>query len=81
MELSERTGLLSVGINLLLVVMKYNMVVLAGTVALLVDSSYSSYDVISSAIMFEGMKISKRKSKGIKRFHGNFVGRMRLYPG
>lgn len=73
--------MLSVGINLLLVVMKYNMVVLAGTVALLVDASHSLYDVISSAIMFEGIKISKRKSKGIKRFHGNFVVRMKLCPG
>ena len=81
MELSEKTGLLSVGINLLLVVMKYNMVVPANTVALLVDASYSSYDVISSAIMFEDIKISKRKSKGIKRFHGNLVGRMKLCPG
>ena len=39
MEISEKTGLLSIGINLLLVVMKYNMVVPAGTVALLVDAS------------------------------------------
>lgn len=63
MELSEKTGLLSVGINLLLVVIKYILAVLAGSVALLADAIHSFSDVISSATVFIGIKISKRKSR------------------
>ncbi|MGD8706224.1 MAG: cation diffusion facilitator family transporter, partial [Syntrophobacterales bacterium] len=63
MELSEKIGLLSVGINLLLVVIKYTLAVLAGSVALLADAIHSFSDVISSATVFVGIKISKRKSR------------------
>jgi cation diffusion facilitator family transporter len=63
MEQSERTGLLSVGINLLLVVIKYTLAMLAGSVALLADAIHSFSDVISSATVFAGIKISKRKSR------------------
>ena len=64
MELSDKTGFLSVGINLLLVVIKYTLAVLAGSVALLADAIHSFSDVISSATVFVGIKISKRKSRG-----------------
>jgi cation diffusion facilitator family transporter len=63
MEESEKAGLFSVGINLLLVVIKYSLAVLAGSVALFADAIHSFSDVISSATVFSGVKISKRKSK------------------
>jgi cation diffusion facilitator family transporter len=63
MEQSEKTALFSVGINLLLVVIKYVLAVLAGSVALLADAIHSFSDVISSATVLAGIKISKRKSK------------------
>jgi divalent metal cation (Fe/Co/Zn/Cd) transporter len=81
MDLSEKTGLLSVGINLLLVVIKYILAVLSGSVALLADAIHSFSDVISSATVFLGIRISKRKSKGIKRIYENSGGRMKLCPG
>ena len=63
MEQSEKTGLHSVGINLLLVVIKYTLAILADSVALLADAIHPFSDVISSATVLTGIKISKRKSK------------------
>ena len=62
MEESEKVGLFSIGVNLLLVVIKYSLALLSGSVALLADSVHSFSDVISSATVFTGIKISKRKS-------------------
>ncbi len=63
MEESEKVGLFSMAVNLLLVVIKYLLAVLAGSVALFADAIHSFSDVISSATVFAGVKISKRKSK------------------
>ena len=63
MEEGEKVALVSVGINLVLVVFKYFLALLAGSVALLADAIHSFSDVISSATVFAGIKISKRKSK------------------
>jgi cation diffusion facilitator family transporter len=64
MEEGEKVALLSIGINLVLVFIKYFLALLAGSVALLADVIHSFSDVISSATVFAGIKISKRKSKG-----------------
>ena len=63
MEEDEKVALLSIGINLVLVFIKYLLALLAGSVALLADAIHSFSDVISSATVFAGIKISKRKSK------------------
>jgi divalent metal cation (Fe/Co/Zn/Cd) transporter len=76
MERSEKIGFYSISVNLVLVAIKLFLSVLSGSVALLADAIHSSTDVISSATVFAGIKISKRTSKGFP--HGlyqveNFV--------
>jgi len=63
MEQSERIRFYSVGINLLLVVIKIFLCILSGSVVLIADAIHSSTDVISSLAVFAGIKISKRTSK------------------
>jgi cation diffusion facilitator family transporter len=63
MEQSEKIGLYSVGTNLLLVGLKYGLAILSGSMALVADAIHSATDVISSATVFAGIKLSKRKSK------------------
>jgi cation diffusion facilitator family transporter len=63
MEQSEKIGVYSVALNLLLVGIKGLLSFLSGSVALLADAIHSSSDVISSATVLVGIKISKRKSK------------------
>jgi len=64
MERSERIGAYSIGVNLILVGVKGLLGFLSGSVALIADAIHSSADVISSATVFAGIKISKRQSKG-----------------
>ena len=63
MEQSERIGAYSIGVNLILVAMKGLLGFLSGSVALIADAIHSSADVISSATVFAGIRISKRKSR------------------
>jgi len=62
-EESERIGFYSIGINILLVAIKYSLAVFSGSIALVADAIHSLSDVISSATVLAGIKISKRKSK------------------
>jgi cation diffusion facilitator family transporter len=64
MEQNERIGAYSIGVNLILVTLKGVLGFLSGSVALMADAIHSSADVISSATVFAGIKISKRQSKG-----------------
>ncbi len=61
---SEKTGAYSIGINLILVGIKALLAFLSGSLALIADAMHSFSDVISSATVLAGIKISKRKSKG-----------------
>ena len=63
MEQSEKIGVYSIGVNLLLVGIKGVLFFLSGSVALVADAIHSLTDVISSLTVFAGIKISKRKSK------------------
>ena len=63
MEESERIGFYSIGINILLVGIKYSLAVFSGSIALVADTIHSLSDVVSSATVLAGIKISKRKSK------------------
>jgi cation diffusion facilitator family transporter len=60
---SEKIGAYSIGINVLLVGIKALLAFLSGSLALIADAIHSFSDVISSATVFAGIKISKRKSK------------------
>ena len=62
MDQSEKIGLYSVGINSSLVFIKILLAYLSGSIALLADAIHSLSDVISSATVLAGIKISKRKS-------------------
>ena len=63
MERNEKIGIYSIAVNLLLVGIKIILSFLSGSVALLADAIHSSSDVISSATVLAGIKISKRTSK------------------
>jgi cation diffusion facilitator family transporter len=63
MERNEKIGVYSIAVNLLLVGIKIGLSLLSGSVALVADAIHSSTDVISSATVLAGMKISKRTSK------------------
>ena len=63
MERNEKVGIYSIAVNLLLVGIKILLSILSGSIALVADAIHSSSDVISSATVFVGIKISKRKSK------------------
>jgi len=62
-EESERIGFYSIGINILLVGIKYGLAVFSGSIALVADAIHSLSDLVSSATVLAGIKISKRKSK------------------
>lgn len=55
-------ALLSVGFNILLVLLKYGLSILSGSIALRADAIHSLVDVLSSLGIFIGIKISERKS-------------------
>ncbi len=63
MDASERVAVYSTGVNIFLVGLKYALAVFSGSLALVADAIHSSADVISSASIWAGIKISRRKSK------------------
>ncbi|MBW2284833.1 MAG: cation diffusion facilitator family transporter [Deltaproteobacteria bacterium] len=63
MEQSEKIGAYSIAVNVILVLIKGVLSYLSGSVALTADAIHSLTDVISSATVLAGIKISKRKSK------------------
>ncbi|MGQ9688618.1 MAG: cation diffusion facilitator family transporter [Desulfobaccales bacterium] len=63
MEPGERLALISVAVNLTVTALKYFFGVFAGSLALLADAVHSTADVVSSASIWAGLRISRRKSK------------------
>jgi cation diffusion facilitator family transporter len=63
MEPGERLALISVAVNLAVTGLKYFFGVFAGSLALVADAVHSSADVVSSASIWAGLRISRRKSK------------------
>jgi cation diffusion facilitator family transporter len=63
MEASERLALASVAVNLLVTGLKYFLGVFSGSLALLADAVHSTADVISSAFIWAGIRLSRRKTK------------------
>lgn len=62
-ERSEKAALLSIILNTSLTLIKYILASLSGSVALMADAIHSLTDVISSASVLMGIKLSKRRSK------------------
>ena len=63
MDDAERLALSSLGINVLVTGLKYFLGVFSGSLALLADAVHSSADVVSSASIWGGIRLSRRKSK------------------
>lgn len=63
MRQSEKIGVYSISVNLLLAAIKTLLAYLSGSVALVADTIHSATDVISSITVFAGIKISRRRSK------------------
>ena len=63
MESSEKTALLSILTNLILVGIKSALAILSGSLAIKADAIHSLSDVVSSIIILIGIIISKRSSR------------------
>jgi len=63
MEKTEKASLVSSSINLILLVFKFLVAFLSGSIAIKADAIHSLTDSVSSFAVFAGLKISKRKSK------------------
>ncbi len=63
MESDEKLAVVSVVVNLTVTGLKYFFGVYAGSLALVADAVHSSADVVSSASIWAGLRISRRKSK------------------
>jgi cation diffusion facilitator family transporter len=64
MESSEKTAWLSILTNLLLVGIKTAVALISGSLAVTADAIHSLSDVVSSAIILIGIKISERPARG-----------------
>ncbi|MFP3866859.1 MAG: cation diffusion facilitator family transporter [Desulfobacteraceae bacterium] len=63
MDASERVAVYSTALAIFLVTLKYALAVFSGSLALVADAIHSSADVVSSASIWAGIRISRRKSK------------------
>jgi cation diffusion facilitator family transporter len=63
MEVSEKTALLSILTNSVLVGLKTLLAVLTGSLAIKADAIHSLSDVVSSAVILLGIKTSKRRTR------------------
>lgn len=63
MDPGERLALVSVTLNLLVTGLKYFLGVFAGSLALLADAVHSTADFVSSAAIWVGLRISRRRSR------------------
>jgi cation diffusion facilitator family transporter len=63
MDAGERLALASVLVNLVVTGLKYFLGVFSGSLALLADAVHSTADVVSSASIWAGIRLSRRKTK------------------
>jgi cation diffusion facilitator family transporter len=63
MDAGERLALTSVLVNILVTGLKYFLGVFSGSLALLADAVHSTADVVSSASIWAGIRLSRRKTK------------------
>lgn len=62
-DAGERLAIASVLVNLVVTGLKYFLGVFSGSLALLADAVHSSADVVSSASIWAGIRLSRRKTK------------------
>ena len=63
MDSGERLALASVSVNILVTGLKYFLGAFSGSLALLADAVHSTADVVSSASIWAGIRLSRRKTK------------------
>ncbi len=63
MDAGERLALASVGVNIFVTGLKYFLGVFSGSLALFADAVHSTADVVSSASIWAGIRLSRRKTK------------------
>jgi cation diffusion facilitator family transporter len=63
MDAGEHLAITSVMVNILVTGLKYFLGVFSGSLALLADAVHSTADVVSSASIWAGIKLSRRKTK------------------
>ncbi len=63
MDAGERLALSSMGVNIFVTGLKYFLGVFSGSLALLADAVHSTADVVSSASIWAGIRLSRRKTK------------------
>jgi cation diffusion facilitator family transporter len=63
MDSGERLALASVAVNIFVTGLKYFLGVFSGSLALLADAVHSTADVVSSASIWAGIRLSRRKTK------------------
>ncbi len=63
MDVSERVAVYSIITNGCLVLIKYSLAFLSGSIALVADAIHSLSDIVSSATVLFGIRISRRKSR------------------
>jgi len=63
MEVSEKTAWMSILTNLVLVSIKVTVTLISGSLAVKADALHSLSDVVSSAVILIGIRISKRTSR------------------
>jgi len=87
-EISERTALFAMVINLIIFGMKYFSALASGSVALKAEAFHTLADFIASLTVFAGLKIAKRKTKSfpyglykIENLMSVFISMIILYTG
>ena len=70
----ERTALVSVVINIGLVFLKVTLATLSGSIALIADAWHSGSDVVASALVWTGARISRREGRVNLAVAENIVG-------
>jgi cation diffusion facilitator family transporter len=63
MEVSEKTALLAIFINLAIFSVKYISAAVSGSIALKAEAFHTLADLVSSLTIFAGLKIAKRKTR------------------
>lgn len=88
MEVSERTALLAIAINLFIFVIKYVSASATGSIALKAEAVHTLSDLAASLSVFVGLKIAKRKTKSfpyglykIENLMSVFISFVILYSG
>ncbi len=88
MEISEKTALFSMAINLVIFAMKYFSASASGSIALKAEAFHTLADFVASLTVYVGLRLAKRKTKSfpyglykIENLMSVFISTIILYTG